>query len=177
MSDDPTSPLQQFDGPPVDPRFRRAGPRLAGPKDVVGSKSSSSLVVGAAVVGGCLGLLYSPVVPCPQRGCYREHSHARRPRCWRRRAWPTTDGDVLMVDAGPPSARQALDALPWVARGHLRAAVALDVVIKARGTFARGPDRLGHRRRRGRQERPGPRARRPGRPSCQWPKSRRLHCP
>ena len=111
---DPTSPLQQFDGPSVDPRFRR---RWAEARHAEGRRRLRilmSVLVGAAVVGGCLGLLYSPVFRV-RHVLVIGNTHT--PKAEVLAAAGMTGGSggaVLMVDSGPPSAQRALDALPWV---------------------------------------------------------------
>jgi POTRA domain, FtsQ-type/Cell division protein FtsQ len=111
---DPTSPLQQFDGPRVDPRFRRRWAEARRAEGRRRLKVLLSVVALAAIVGGCIGLLHSPV--------FRVRNvvvvgNARTPRAQVLAAAGLTPGtgEVLMVDAGPPRATRALDALPWVA--------------------------------------------------------------
>ncbi len=111
---DPTSPLEEFGGPPVDPRFRR---RWAEARKAEGRRRLRILVgvlVVAVVLGGGFGLLHSPL--------FRVHnvivignSHTPRADVLAAAGLTAQDGTVLMVDAGPPSARRALEALPWVA--------------------------------------------------------------
>ncbi len=129
MSDDPTSPIQQFDGPPVDPRFRR---RWAEARRAEGRRRLKILLVllaGAVVVGGCVGLLYSPVFRV-RNVIVIGNAHIPRAQVLAAADMATTDGDVLMVDAGPPKARQALDALPWVAHATFERRWPWTLVIK-----------------------------------------------
>ena len=129
MSDDPTSPIQQFDGPPVDPRFRR---RWAEARRAEGRRRLKMLLVllaGAVVVGGCVGLLYSPVFRV-RNVIVIGNTHIPRAQVLAAADMASTDGDVLMVDAGPPKARQALDALPWVARATFERRWPWTLVIK-----------------------------------------------
>ena len=59
MSDDPTSPIQQFDGPPVDPRFRR---RWAEARRAEGRRRLKVLLarpVGGAVVGAGVSVCFT----------------------------------------------------------------------------------------------------------------------
>ncbi len=73
---DPTSPLQQFDGPRVDPRFRR---RWAEARRAEGRRRLKVLlgvVALAAIVAGGIGLLHSPVFRVRTRGCHRERTYA-----------------------------------------------------------------------------------------------------
>jgi POTRA domain, FtsQ-type len=129
MSDDPTSPIQQFDGPPVDPRFRR---RWAEARRAEGRRRLKILLVllaGAVVVGGCIGLLYSPVFRV-RNVIVIGNAHIPRAQVLAAAGMATTDGHVLMVDAGPAKARQALDALPWVAQATFERRWPWTLVIK-----------------------------------------------
>jgi POTRA domain, FtsQ-type len=129
MSDDPTSPIQLFDGPPVDPRFRR---RWAEARRAEGRRRLKILLLllaGAVVVGGCVGLLYSPVFRV-RNVIVVGNAHIPRAEVLAAAGMASTDGNVLMVDAGPPKARQALDALPWVAQATFERRWPWTVVIK-----------------------------------------------
>ena len=111
---DPTSPLQQFDGPRVDPRFRR---RWAEARRAEGRRRLKVLlgvVALAAVVGAGIGLLHSPVFRVRNVEVIG-NAHTPRAEILAAAGLVPGHGDVLMVDAGPPSATRALDALPWVA--------------------------------------------------------------
>jgi POTRA domain, FtsQ-type len=129
MSDDPTSPIHLFDGPPVDPRFRRRWAEARRAEGRRRLKILLSLLAGAAVVGGCTGLLYSPVFRV-RNVIVIGNAHIPRAEVLAVAGMATADGDVLMVDAGPPKARQALDALPWVAQATFERRWPWTVVIK-----------------------------------------------
>jgi cell division protein FtsQ len=110
---DPTSPLDEFGGPPVDPRFRR---RWAEARRAEGRRRLHilvALVAVAVLIGGGIGLLYSPV--------FRVRNvlvvgNVHTPTAEVLSAAGLAPGaTVLMVDAGPVAATRALDALPWVA--------------------------------------------------------------
>ena len=135
---DPTSPLQQFDGPRVDPRFRR---RWAEARRAEGRRRLRvllSVLAGAALVGGCVGLLYSPVFRV-RHVLVIGNTHTPRAQVLAAAGMATGDRDVLMVDAGPPSAQRALDALPWVSAATIerRWPWTLVILVKERSPVAR----------------------------------------
>ena len=105
------------------------GPRPDGPKDVVGLKVLLVLLAGAVVAGGCIGLLYSPVFRV-RNVIVIGNAHIPRAQVLAAAGMATTDGAVLMVDAGPAKARQALDALPWVAQATFERRWPWTLVIK-----------------------------------------------
>jgi hypothetical protein len=111
---DPTSPLQQFDGPRVDPRFRRRWAEARRAEGRRRLKVLLSVVALAAIVGGCIGLLHSPVFRV-RNVVVVGNAHTPRAQVLAAAGLTPGTGEVLMVAAGPPSATRALDALPWVA--------------------------------------------------------------
>ncbi len=111
---DPTSPLEEFGGPPVDPRFRR---RWAEARRAEGRRRLRIIVgvlVVALVLGGGFGLLHTPVFGVRNVVVIGD-AHTPRAQVLDVAGLAAGDGTVLMVDAGSPRARQALEALPWVA--------------------------------------------------------------
>jgi cell division protein FtsQ len=128
---DPTSPLQQFDGPSVDPRFRRRWAEARRAEGRRRLKILLSALVGAAVAGGCLGLLYSPVFRV-RHVVVIGNTHTPVAQVLAAAGMTTGSGAVLMVDSGPPSAQRALDALPWVAVATFERRWPWTVVIKVK---------------------------------------------
>jgi cell division protein FtsQ len=110
---DPTSPIQQFDGPRVDPRFRRRWAEARRAEGRRRLKILLSMLAVLAVVGGCIGLLYSPVFRV-RNVIVIGNTHTPRAQVLAAAGMATGDRDVLMVDAGPASAQRAVDELPWV---------------------------------------------------------------
>jgi len=129
MSDDPTSPIQQFDGPAVDPRFRRRWAEARRAEGRRRLKILLGLLAGAALVGGCIGLLYSPVFRV-RNVIVIGNTHIPRAQVLAAAGMAANDGDVLMVDAGPPRDQQALEALPWVAHAAFERRWPWTLVIK-----------------------------------------------
>ena len=111
---DTTSPLRPFDGPRVDPRFRRRWAEARRAEGRRRLKILLSLFVTAAVVGACIGLLFSPVFRV-RDVVVIGNTHTPRAEVLAAAGVAAGDRTVLMVDSGPPSARRALDSLPWVA--------------------------------------------------------------
>jgi POTRA domain, FtsQ-type len=111
---DPTSPLEEFGGPRVDPRFKR---RWAEARRAEGRRRLRILVglsVVGVLLGGGFGLLHSPVFRV-RNVVVIGNTHTPRAQVLVAAGLAAPDGTVLMVDAGPPGARRALEALPWVA--------------------------------------------------------------
>jgi POTRA domain, FtsQ-type len=135
---DPTSPLQQFDGPSVDPRFRRRWAEARRAEGRRRLKILLSVLVGAAVVGGCLGLLYSPVFRV-RHVVVIGNTHTPISQVLSAAGVTSGSGAVLMVDSGPPSARRALEALPWVSvvTFERRWPWTLVILVKERSPVAR----------------------------------------
>jgi cell division protein FtsQ len=128
---DPTSPLEQFGGPPVDPRFRR---RWAEARRAEGRRRLRVLllVVAATVlVGGGFGLLYSPVFRV-RHVFVVGNVHTPTSQVLAAAEMAPGDPSVLMVDAGPPSAVRAIDALPWVAAASFERRWPWTVVIQVK---------------------------------------------
>ncbi len=128
---DPTSPLQQFDGPRVDPRFRR---RWAEARRAEGRRRLKALlgvVALAAVVGAGIGLLHSPVFRVRNVEVIG-NAHTPRAQVLAAAGLVPGHGDVLMVDAGPQSATRALNALPWVAAATFERRWPWTVVIRVK---------------------------------------------
>lgn len=126
---DTTSPLQQFEGPPVDPRFRR---RWAEARRAEGRRRLKILLgvlAVAVLVGGGAGLLYSPVFRVRHIVVIGD-VHTPRAQLLAAAGLSARDGTVLMVDAGPPGARRAMDALPWVATATFERRWPWTVVIR-----------------------------------------------
>jgi cell division septal protein FtsQ len=111
---DTTSPLRQFDGPPVDPRFRRRWAEARRAEGRRRLKILLSVLAVWAVLGGCVGALFSPLFRV-RDVIVIGNTHAPRAQVLAAAGIAAGDGTVLMVDAGPPGARRAVDALPWVA--------------------------------------------------------------
>jgi cell division septal protein FtsQ len=111
---DTTSPLRQFDGPRVDPRFRRRRAEARRAEGRRRLKILLSLLAVAAVVGACVGLLFSPVFRV-RDVVIIGNTHTPTAEVLAAAGVAAGDRTVLMVDSGPPSARRALDSLPWVA--------------------------------------------------------------
>ena len=125
MSDDPTSPIQLFDGPPVDPRFRRRWAearraegrrRLKSPPSPVGGSGGGGRVCWLAVLSG---------LPRAQRDRCRERPHPQGRGAGRgghgQHRWERLDGR-----RGPAQSSSGPGRLALGGTGHLRAAVALD---------------------------------------------------
>ena len=112
---DTTSPLRQFDGPPVDPRFRR---RWAEARRAEGRRRLQILAQRCRRWGQCSavvsGLLHSPLLRV-RDVIVIGNTHTPRAEVLAAAGMAAGDGTVLMVDAGPAGARRAVDALPWVA--------------------------------------------------------------
>jgi cell division protein FtsQ len=88
-----------------------------------------ALLVVAALVGGGIGLLYSPVFRVRHIVVIGD-VHTPRAQLLAAAGLAAQDGTVLMIDAGPPSAQRALDALPWVASVTFQRRWPWTVVIK-----------------------------------------------
>lgn len=115
MSDDPTGPLAQFRGPPVDPRFRK---RWAEARRAEGRRRLHILLGAAgalAVVAACVGLLFSPLFRV-RNVVIMGNTHTPRAEVLDAAGLGDAGKDVLMVDGPPPGAERAVDALPWVAQ-------------------------------------------------------------
>ena len=153
---DTTSPLRPFDGPRVDPRFRRRWAEARRAEGRRRLKILLSFLVAAAVVGACVGLLFSPVFRV-RDVVVIGNTHTPRAEVLAAAGVAAGDRTVLMVDSGPPSARRALDSLPWVAGATFERRWPWTLVIRLteRSPVARRGCR--RRRRLGGQERPGPR--------------------
>jgi hypothetical protein len=99
--------------PRVDPRFRR---RWAEARRAEGRRRLRALVAvlaAVAVTGGAYGLLHSPLFVV-RSVVVTGDVHTPRSAVLAAAGLDGAKG-VLMVDAGPPAARRAVDALPWVA--------------------------------------------------------------
>jgi cell division septal protein FtsQ len=103
---DTTSPLRQFDGPRVDPRFRRRWAEARRAEGRRRLKILLSVLAVAAVLGGCIGSLFSPLFRV-RDVIVIGNTHTPRAQVLAAAGIAAQDRTVLMVDAGPPSARRS----------------------------------------------------------------------
>ncbi len=108
-----TLPPRQDDGPRMDPRFRR---RWAEARRAEGRRRLRVLTVVAAiviVVGGCVGLLYSPLLRV-RDVIVVGNAHTPGAQVLAAAGLLPQDPATPMVDVGPPRGRRAVESLPWV---------------------------------------------------------------
>ena len=120
-----TLPPRQDDGPRMDPRFRR---RWAEARRAEGRRRLRVLTVVAAiviVVGGCVGLLYSPLLRV-RDVIVVGNAHTPGAQVLAAAGLLPQDPATPMVDVGPPRARRAVESLPWVGAVTFAATLALD---------------------------------------------------
>lgn len=132
---DPTSPLDEFRGPRVDPRFRR---RWAEARRAEGRRRLRILigvVAVAVLLGAGFALLYSPVFRV-RNVIVIGDTHTPKAQVLAAAGLAAGDGTVLMVNAGTPNARRALEALPWVAGATFERRWPWTLVIRLRERVA-----------------------------------------
>jgi len=126
---EPEPPTKELEVPAVDPRFKR---RWAEARRAEGRRRLRVLLILLAVVavmGAAIGLVYSPVLRV-RHVIVLGNAHTPTAQVLVAAGMAAGDRTVLMIDAGPPRAQDAVEALPWVGTATFQRRWPWTVVIR-----------------------------------------------